>query len=63
MAHIVQIAVSPRTSTTKKQFDAIYCLTATGEIWRADLQQGAERTIEWTKLPDLPPEVTALPGS
>jgi hypothetical protein len=59
MAHIVQIAVSPRVSTTKQQFDAVYALTATGEVWRADLHQGAERTLEWTKLPDLPLEATA----
>jgi hypothetical protein len=62
MAHIVQIAVSPRKSTTSKAFDCVYVLTQDGEVWRADLQQGSERTMEWTKLPDLPSQTTTLPA-
>lgn len=64
MARIVAISTSPRKSSTKQPYDAVYVLTQDDTVWRLDIKPGTERELEWTKLPDLPPsEVTAVPRS
>jgi hypothetical protein len=56
LANVVQIATSPRKSSTNQVYDALYLLTNDGQVWRYD-QNRETRQMEWKRLDNLPSEL------